>query len=62
MTAFPERVITDRERRFRIGALQRTYEYQLSEGKGSGRLPVRKGLDWGKTKDLGDVKMKHDKE
>ena len=48
-------------RRFRIGALLRTYEYQLSEGKGSGRLPVRKGLDWGKTKDLGDVKMKHDK-
>ena len=62
MTAFPERVITDRERRFRIGALLPTYEYQLSEGKGNGRLPVRKGLDWGKTKDLGDVKMKHDKE
>jgi protocatechuate 3,4-dioxygenase beta subunit len=62
MAAFPEPVITDREGRFRIGALLPTYEYQLAEGNGSGRLPVIKGLDWGKTKDLGDVKMKHDKE
>jgi hypothetical protein len=61
-TAFPEPVVTDREGRFRIGAFLPTYEYQLSEGNGSGRLPVIKGLDWGKTKDLGDVKMKHDKE
>jgi hypothetical protein len=62
MTAFPERVITDREGRFRIEALLPTYDYQLSEGKGSGRLPLNKGLHWGKTRDLGDVKMKHDKE
>jgi RNA polymerase sigma factor (sigma-70 family) len=58
MTASPERVNTDREGRFRIGALLPGYEYQLSEGKGGGQFPVRMGLDWGKTKELGDVQTK----
>ena len=39
-------------------ALPPGYEYQLSEGKGRGQFSVGKGLGWGKTKDLGDVRLK----
>jgi hypothetical protein len=55
-SGFPQRVQTDRQGRFRVGALPPGYEYQLSDRKG--RLPVGKGLRAGQTKDLGDVRMK----
>jgi protocatechuate 3,4-dioxygenase beta subunit len=56
----PQRVITDREGRFRIGALLPKSEYELSDRKG--RLPVGEGLGSGKTKDLGDVQIKPEDE
>ena len=52
----PERSKTDREGRFRIGALLPRYEYRLSAGKGE--LPVGGSLRLGQTKDLGDVQLK----
>jgi RNA polymerase sigma factor (sigma-70 family) len=56
-TASPQRVKTDRDGRFRIGALLPRNGYQLSEGKPR-QLPVGEGLSAGKTKDLGDVQLK----
>jgi hypothetical protein len=52
----PQRVMTDREGRFRVGALLPNYEYHLSDRKGWS--PVGEGLRAGQTKDLGDVQMK----
>jgi hypothetical protein len=55
-----QRIVTDREGRFRVGALLPRYEYELSDRKG--RLPVGEGLGSGKTKDLGDVRIKYEDE
>jgi len=55
-----EPVKTDREGRFRVGALLPGYDYQLSDGKG--QFSVGKGLGSGQTKDLGDVRMKREEE
>jgi hypothetical protein len=52
----PEHVQTDQEGRFRLGALLPKYDYKLSDGKGE--LLISGGLDFGKTTDLGDVKLK----
>jgi RNA polymerase sigma factor (sigma-70 family) len=49
---------TDREGRFRIEALPPGYEFELLGGKGGSRIVVGDGLNWGQTKDLGDVRMK----
>jgi RNA polymerase sigma factor (sigma-70 family) len=54
----PQRLMTDREGRFRAGALLPGYEYQLTDRKGWS--PVGKGLRAGRTKDLGDVQMKQE--
>jgi protocatechuate 3,4-dioxygenase beta subunit len=56
----PQRVMTDREGRFRVGALLPKYEYHLSDRKGG--LPVGEGLRSGKTKDLRDVQIKPEDE
>jgi 5-hydroxyisourate hydrolase-like protein (transthyretin family) len=58
----PEPVKTDAEGKFRVGALLPGYEYQFSDGKGGGRFPVGKELGSGQTKDLGDVRIKQEKE
>ncbi|HMC65687.1 MAG TPA: hypothetical protein VKI65_12175, partial [Gemmataceae bacterium] len=52
----PERVKTDREGRFRIGALLPGREFRLSAGKGE-LLTIRAPRS-GQTKDLGDVQLK----
>jgi hypothetical protein len=52
----PECIETDREGRFRTGALLPRYEYRLSNGKGE--LLVGGLLRLGQTWDLGDVQMK----
>jgi RNA polymerase sigma factor (sigma-70 family) len=49
-----ERVRTDRQGRFRLGALLPGYEYRLSDGKGE--LPFRAPRS-DQTEDLGDVRM-----
>jgi RNA polymerase sigma factor (sigma-70 family) len=56
----PERIKTDREGRFRIGALLPKYDYRLSDHKGE--LLVGEGLRLGQRKDLGDVRIKERKE
>jgi hypothetical protein len=53
---FPESIETDREGRFRLGALLPGYEYRLTEEKGE--LLFGGGLRSGQTQDLGDVQLK----
>ena len=63
---FPDPVNTDREGRFRIGALLSSYDFRLSDHKvdpfgrsdWKARVPVGGGLRSGQTKDLGDVRFK----
>jgi hypothetical protein len=52
----PESIKTDREGRFRLGALLPGYEYRLTEEKGE--LLFGGGLRSGQTQDLGDVQLK----
>ncbi len=56
----PQRVMTDRNGRFRIGALLPQHEYRLSDRMGA--LSLGGELRSGKTKDLGDVQMKTNNE
>jgi RNA polymerase sigma factor (sigma-70 family) len=51
----PEAVRTDREGRFRIGALASGCEFRLSDGKG--QLPLDIAPRRGRAKDLGDVQI-----
>jgi hypothetical protein len=53
---FPKLLKTDREGRFRVGALLPGCEYALTDdGKGSSPFAAPRS---GQTKDLGDVRMK----
>jgi RNA polymerase sigma factor (sigma-70 family) len=52
----PQRIQTDREGLFRIGALLPGYEYRLSDRRGD--LLIGHALRPGETKDLGDVQVK----
>jgi RNA polymerase sigma factor (sigma-70 family) len=52
----PERIRTDREGRFRLDALLPGYEFRLSDETGG--LPLADALRSGRTKDLGDVRLK----
>jgi protocatechuate 3,4-dioxygenase beta subunit len=52
----PGRIQTDREGRFRIEALLPGYEFRLNGDAGA--LSIGGGLSPGRTKDLGDVRMK----
>jgi RNA polymerase sigma factor (sigma-70 family) len=54
----PDQIETDREGRFRVGALIPGYKYSLFDGKGEVRFG--KGLRGGETKDLGDVQTRHE--
>jgi RNA polymerase sigma factor (sigma-70 family) len=51
----PQRITTDQQGRFRIGALLPGYKFALSDGKGS--LVFGDGLRSSQTKNLGDVKI-----
>jgi hypothetical protein len=55
-----ERIRTDREGRFRVGALLPGYEFRLSDGKGN--LSFGSALRPGPTKDLGGVQLELAKE
>ena len=50
---FPQRYKTDQQGRFRIDGLLPDYEFDLSVGKNY--LPLGGGLQWGQTKDVGDI-------
>jgi RNA polymerase sigma factor (sigma-70 family) len=56
----PERVRTDREGRFRVATLLSGYEFRLSDE--TGNLPLGGELRPDQTTDLGDVRMKPEKE
>jgi RNA polymerase sigma factor (sigma-70 family) len=56
----PPRVQTDREGRFRIGALLPGYEFRMSHGRAE--LSFGGALRGGQTKDLGDVRLKKEDE
>ncbi len=58
--AYPLKIKTDGNGRFRIPALLPGYEYRLSDDKGE--LPIGSGLQSGQTKDLGDVHVKANEE
>jgi RNA polymerase sigma factor (sigma-70 family) len=51
-----ERIKTDQEGRFHIGALLPGHDFRLSDGQGE--LPLGGELRAGQTKDLGDVRLK----
>ena len=53
---FPDSIKTDREGRFRIGALLPGFDYYLNTDHGG--LSFDSGLQAGETKDLGDVRIK----
>ncbi len=55
---FPQRFKTDQQGRFRIEGLLPEYEFALSVGKSY--LPLGGGLQWGQTKDLGDMTIEGD--
>ena len=50
---FPQRYKTDQQGRFRIDGLLPDFEFDLSVGKNY--RPLGGGLNWGQTKDLGDI-------
>ncbi len=52
----PQSVTTDRSGRFRVAALLPGYEFRLSDDKGA--LPLGGAPRSGRTKDLGDVRLK----
>jgi protocatechuate 3,4-dioxygenase beta subunit len=53
---FGETVTTDAEGRFRVAALLPGYEFRLNEG--GGELPLGGEFEAGRTKELGDVRLK----